>query len=526
MPLSHEARTAWDGQYQRMMAFAVLAQGANGVAQWGLPHTFEDGPNSGTAVGRETTRRLNLDVLRPLGEIIDRTQEGYRRVGIVSTKNQHALSQLKQLPVANQTEAIWIACWRLGYPAQFLREDSIHQPLDDYSVLFVPGVRFQDELEEPVVKRLQDAIAAGKKVVVEADKRARPAGDHQIGRSALNSYFVGDNYFPTWEDDELNKVFEKSQPTVDYLGPKFKEWNIEPAANGSFKVGPSWRDGGAIDYLVMANFDDPEYSHTVRQQMAKPVLMPLEIPAHHGRVAYDLLSQKELAVVAAPPEAGAERVAVTLDMRQMQGAMAAFLPERIGKLQARHAQTDKPGRLRLTATLWGESGRALDAVFPVEIKLRTGDKSQTFYRVLGRELAAEFDLPQSRTPGSHHIELRESISGRTLAFDVPYSAPSGTSLELVSGDQPNVPYPHEVRAFLRDSKSVVIVPSKAIPGAAKLAEQLRDKLKARGVSAKITDERSRLSLSHGRSEGRRSAGRRFSHLAQSPGGDRAGDHRR
>src|SRR5262249_34214655 len=41
MPLTHEARTEWDGQYQRHMAFAMLAQGANGIAQWGTPHTFE-----------------------------------------------------------------------------------------------------------------------------------------------------------------------------------------------------------------------------------------------------------------------------------------------------------------------------------------------------------------------------------------------------------------------------------------------------------------------------------------------------
>ncbi len=489
MPLVHEARTNWDGQYQRLMAFALLAQGANGVAQWGLPHSFDDGPNSGTAIGRETTRRLNLDVLRPLGEIIDRTQDSGRHVGIVSTKNQHALSQFKELPVANQSEAIWIACWRLGYPAAFLREDTIQQSLDEFAVLFVPGVRFQGELAEPVVKRLQDAIAAGKKVVVESDSALDIPGLVKLEDWTLNSYFVGDNYFPTWEDDELNKVFEKSQPTVDYLGPKLKQWNVEPAASGPFKVGPSWRDGGAIDYLVMANFEDPDYSHTVRQQMAKPVLMPLEIAARHGRVAYDLLSQQELPLTAGASDSGAELVRVTLDMRQMQGAMVAFLPERIGKLEARYAQSDKPGRLRLAATLLGESGKALDAVFPMEIKLESGGHTQTFYRVLGRDLQMELDLPQSRKSGSHHVELRESISGRTLVLDIPYVAPTEASLELLASERPEIPYPHEVRDFLKNSGAIVIVPSQAIPGAPKLAEQLRERLELRGLKARVAVER-------------------------------------
>src|SRR5581483_4703238 len=85
MPIAHEFRTQNDGQYQRHMAFAMLAQGANGIAQWGLPTAFSDGPNPHTAQGRDTTGILNREILQPFGEIIDRTGEGYRKVGIVST---------------------------------------------------------------------------------------------------------------------------------------------------------------------------------------------------------------------------------------------------------------------------------------------------------------------------------------------------------------------------------------------------------------------------------------------------------
>jgi outer membrane protein assembly factor BamB len=491
MPLTHEVRTQWDGQYQRHMAFAMLAQGANGVSQWGLPHTFDDGPNPGTAIGRETTRWLNTEILRPFGEINDHTREGYRKIGIVSTQNQHALSQFKQLPVANQTEGIWIACWRLGYPALFLREDTLQEKLDDFSVIFVPGVRFDDELDPAVVRRLKDAIAAGIKVVVEADSVLDLPGITKLNDWVLNSYFVGDSYFPTWSDDELNKVYEKSQPIVDYLRPKLVEWQVEPAARGSFKVGPRWRDGGDVDYLMMANFDDPDYSHTVRQQMAKPELMPLSVAAHHGKVAYDLLAQKELELKPAEADQGRAENSLTLDMRRVQGAMVAFLPERIGKLQARYALSDEPGRVRIKASLVGQSGKTIDGVFPVRITLEQNNQSRTFYRVLGRDLQVELDLPQATGAAPSQIEIREALSGQTVKLEVRSARRNKPTLALQSNDAPHIPYPGEVRAFLHqitEGKKVVIVATRAIPGAAEVAQELQARLAEKGIAARIVAE--------------------------------------
>ncbi len=294
MPLIHEARTNFDGQYTRHMAMALLAQGANGISQWNLPHSFDDGPNPDTAQARETVRIMNREILRPFGSINDHTADGYRRVGIVSTLNQHATGQLKPLAAAHQTEGIAVACWRLGYPAVFLREDSIQEPLDGFQVLFVPGVRFDGELAEGVVKRLKDAIAQGVRVVVEAGSALDLPGITKLDDWKLDSFFLGDSYFPTWADDELNKVYRTSQPIVDYLAPKLKEWNVEPTARGEFQVGPNWRDGGAVQYLIHANFDDPNYGHTVKQQMAQPKLQRLQVAKHRGAAAYDLLAQQPL----------------------------------------------------------------------------------------------------------------------------------------------------------------------------------------------------------------------------------------
>jgi outer membrane protein assembly factor BamB len=484
MPLVHEARTQWDGQYQRHMAFAVLAQGANGVAQWGTPHTFDDGPNPGTAQAYETTGPMNRAILAPFGEIIDRTRNGYHKVGIVSTMNQHALAAHKSIPTSNQTEGLWIACWRLGYPAVFVREEHCGEPLEGFSVLFVPGIRYENELDDNVVRRLRAAIAAGVKVVVEADSTLDLPGIVKLKDWNLNTYYLGGNYFPTWLDDELNKVYEKSQPIVDYLGPKFREWGVEPAARGPFKVGPSWRDGGQAQYLVMANFDDPDYRHAVRQQMARPVLMPLTIPPGRGTVAYDLLAQQEIEL--RPAEGGQQ--SLTLDMRRIQGAMVALLPQRVGKLAVRHAVSADANRLRLEATLVGVSGKPLDAVFPVRIQLGSGSQQQTFYRVLGRELAVEFDLPQAQAAATFHVEVREALSGCTVSLDVAGGVLHGPSLTAQAENAPEVPRPQEVQAFLGRIKKVVIVPAREIAGVEEQARTLAGQLQARGIEARVADE--------------------------------------
>jgi hypothetical protein len=493
MPISHEARTQWDGQYQRHMAFALLAQGANGISQWGLATSFDDGPNPATAQNRDTTGPFNRDVLRPFGELIDRTGDGYRKVGIVSTLPQHALAAFKSPPASNQTEGIWVACWRLGYPAVFVREEHMRDKLEGYSVLFVPGVRFDGELGEAVLKRLREAIVSGTKVVVEADSTLDLPGAIKLTDWPLNSYFVGDNYFPTWLDDELNKVYEKSQPIVDYLRPKFVEWGVEPAATGPFTVGPSWRDGGGAQYLVMANFEDPDYSHTVRQQMARPVLMPLWVAAHRGRVAYDLLAQREIPLRKrsdVPDRGRADDSELTVDMRRMQGALIAFLPERVAKVSVKFAVADNAGSVRIKAALVGESGQALDAVFPVHITLYGGATPRHFDRVLGRDLSFELDSPHTNPARINRIEVRETISGRSTHFEVPGATPMGPSLELVANDTPAVPRPAEVRGFLRSLKKVVIVPSDALAGAAAVADDLKKSLQGAGVEVRIAAEAS------------------------------------
>ena len=487
MPLLHEVRSKWDGQYTRQMAFALMAQGANGISQWGLPHSFEDGPNTSIVQGAETTRHLNREILQPFGELIDRTGEGYRKIGIVSTMNQHALSAFKEIGTSHQTEGIWVACWRLGYPALFLREDDLRDKLEGYAVIFVPGIRFDGELNDAIVSRLREAIAAGTRVVVEQGSALNLPGITRLEDQAFNSYYVG-NYFPTWLDDELKKVYQRSQPITDYLRRKFVEWDVEPAARGDFTVGPGWRDGGDIHYLVMANFEDPDYGHAVKQQMAKPVLLPLRVPARHGKVAYDLLLQKPVELQNVQDEKARPETGLTLDMRRIQGAFLAFLPERPARLRLSYTLGDGGDRVRLTGQLVGESGKLLDGVFPVRITLSDGHASRVFFRVLGRGLAPELDLPRTLQGTNYRVEVREAISGLTAAIQVAGGKTDGPDLQLVAQDQPFVPYPAEVKEFMDHVKKVVIVPAPGLPGVQPLAQELADALKAKGVETRIAPE--------------------------------------
>ena len=258
----------------------------------------------------------------------------------------------------------------------------------------MPGVRFDGELDEPTLKRLQEAIAAGVKVVVEADSTLDLPGVIKLADWALNSYYVG-NYFPTWLDDELNKVYEKSQPIVDYLRPKFQEWNVEPAARGRSRSGRPGATAARLDYLVMANFDDPDYSHTVQQQMAKPVMMPLR-HRRASRTAWPTICSRSRScrsTAVKDERLGKTNRQLTLDMRRMQGAIVAFPPERIGKLAVSHAPSKDQSMVRITATLVGESGKTLGAIFPVRITFDDGRAPRRFLsharrRAVGRARSA------------------------------------------------------------------------------------------------------------------------------------------
>ena len=241
------------------MAFALLAQGANGVAQWGLPHTFEDGPNSGTAIGRETTAPTEPGDPAAVGRN-HRPHAGRLPQDRHRQHQEPACAEPAQADSRSPTRRKRSGSLAGGSairPCSCAKTPS-EQPLDDFAVLFVPGVQFRGRTGRAgrqAAAKMRSPPAS--KWWSKADSVLDLPGLIKLDDWTLNSYFVGDNYFPTWEDDELNKVYEKSQPTVDYLGPKLKEWNIEPAARGPFKVGPGWRDGGEIDYLVMANFEDP-----------------------------------------------------------------------------------------------------------------------------------------------------------------------------------------------------------------------------------------------------------------------------
>jgi len=490
MPLSWEFLSRRDGQYQRHMAFAMLQQGADGVSFYGLGHDFLDGPNLAMMAGKETTKHLNREILAPFGGLVRRADRGYRGAAIVLTQNQYLLEPYKALNLTNQAEGLWVACWRLGYAPKFVYADVAPEELRQYDCIFVPGVRFDGELSEAIRDELGEAAKTGAKVVVEAESILDLPGIIRLQRlqAMMAEYYLG-VYFPTWTDDELLKVFERSQPLTDYLREELPELGIEPAARGPFKVGPTWWSSGDLHYLVMANFDDPGYNHAVKQVMAKPVNMPLTISSRRGRVAYDLLSQEPLPLRPATEGEGKGQLSFTLDMTRIQGGLVACLPEPVGKFRVEHAMRADRSGVRLTASLVGESGKLLKGVFPTRIRLSRadGDVASEYFRTLGGERHFDLDLPGQEKESSFQVEVREGITGKTarLALDAP--ALPGAALALAEG-APLIPYPAEVRRFLADNKDVKVLVDKRLPELLKEARELADALQQRGIEAAVEDE--------------------------------------
>ena len=481
IPLSHEGRTRWDGQYQRHMAFAMLSQGADGISMYGLGHDFIDGPNPATTTAKETTRHLNNEILAPLGELISRTEPGYQQVGIVNTRNQHILSEFKKVPFSTQIEELWVACWRLGYPAMFLREEDFEKPLSRFKVIFVPGVRFDGELSSKIMERLAQAVQAGSRVVVEQGSELHIPGVIKLKDMPLSQFYVG-LYFPSWHDDELEKVYEKSQKTTDTLAGLLPQW-VEPTAKGPFKVSPNWRSSGSIHYLVMANFDDPDYNHTVKQIMAKPLRMPLRVPGHRGAAAYDLLSQEKLRLTREDDE-----LLFELDVTRVQGGIVAFVPEPVGRLRIDVLRGRFDRTVKFEGRLYGErTGRPIEGVFPVRVRLMDtrGKELQKYFRVLGNDIEFELDLPANE---QLKLEVRESIAGRTCEVELLGLGLLKDSIEIMDTSQPFVPYPREVSRFLAENKEVLILFGSGLPGLEGVGSSLVEGLKQKGIRATVRNE--------------------------------------
>lgn len=480
-----------DGQMQRQMAFAMLAQGADGVSTFCMHETFPDGPNPNTIKSKETMRWLNTEILAPFGEVYSRaTKPGYMKVGIVNTMAQLSMSDFKPIRTANQLEELWIACWRLGYPAVFLREGDLEKPIEGYQAIFVPGIRFRGELTTAALEQLRNAIKRGCKVIVERDSTldAQIPDVTKMQDFDLMNYFIGPGFNVAGYDAELDKVYTLSQPCTDYLRTKMVEWGIEPAARGPFTVGPNWRDGGAIQYLIMSNYEDPDYGQACRDLMSKPVRMPLSVPAYRGEAAYDLLARTELPVV---KTTNTQERSVVLDMTRVQGALAAFLPERIAALRIATRRDAAGTSLGLNGSLVGESGKAIAGVFPVRIRLLDGKGNPMYsiYRVLDSKGELELAIPlTSGRDGAMTLEVTENISGKTCSAKVESGAGTEPVLRLDDALGPYVPYPGELIKFLKSNTNAILVLGRGMEGAKAEVDRLIAGLGAKGLKVTPMNE--------------------------------------
>ncbi len=489
--MNPDSRALSDGQLQRQMAFAMLAQGADGVSTFHMHETFADAPNPNMIKSKETMRWLNKEILSPFGEIYARgTRPGYLKVGIVNTLAQLSMSEFKNIRTANQLEELWISCWRLGYPAVFLREGDMEKSLDGYQVIFVPGIRFPGELTPGALDQLRKAIKGGCKVVVERDSTldSQIADVTKMQDFDLMNYYIGPGFNVAGYDAELDKVFTLTQACTDYLRPRMAGWGVEAAARGPFTMGPNWRDGGDIQYLIMSNYEDPDYSQTCRDIMSKPVRMPLTVPARRGEVAYDLLARTELPL---SKTTNSQERAVVLDMTRVQGALAAFLPEKIGALRLAMRRDAAGASMLLNGTLVGESGKALSGSFPTRIRLLDG-KGQvlySIYRVLQSKSEMELAVPlTSGKDGGIVLEVVENISGKSCRIPVETPAGQEVVLRLEDAAFPYVPYPVELERFLKSNTNAVLVLGRGMDGAKAEVERLITGLNAKGLKVTLMPE--------------------------------------
>jgi len=235
----------------------------------------------------------------------------------------------------------------------------------------------------------------------------------------------------------------------------------------------------------MSNYEDPEYGQTCSDIMAKPVRLPLAIPAYRGNVAYDLLAGKELPL---NKTVEAERELV-LDMTRFEGALVAFLPEKVDALRLAMRRDAEGVSLRLQGTLVGASGQEIDGVFPARIRLldKNGEQIYSIYRVLGPDKDVELPAPLA---GAYSLEVTENVSGKTAGFALTAQPGTEPPLRFETAEKPYIPYPVEIARFLNGNTNALLVLGQNMTDSKEEVERLVSGLSAKGIQVTVKPEAS------------------------------------
>lgn len=481
-------QTVWTqifGSTPALNADAVLRQTLFGLSQKveGLSMFWFGGINPGSKSyldGRDTLRNVTAMTTR-YGDFLMSLQRGYQQVGILYSRRADLLASSKPEKIPHTCEGLWVACMRAGFPADFLYDESLLAGDGDrYQVIFAPGFTVEQEITPELRAALKRLIDAGKTVIVERGSKLDLDGLVRID-SDLNEYDdkLG-GAFPQYIDFEFETVFKRSEQTtalVRELLPKY----ILPAAEHELLVGPDWLTRGQGQYMVLANFAPTGFTGSHKTLYQAPSVAQLRFPKRPP-ACYDVLQMKRL-----EPTVDGDWMSLDIDMRRYPGAITAFLPAPIAGVGVQApARIVAGSALPYAVTVDDTSGTAIDAAFPVEIRLLdpSGIAVHEVYRSAAPRLNESYPIGVNSAVGTWILEVRELISGTLSRASIEVTAGTLPAAELDTR-QVWIAEPAQVSGFLEQSDEIVIALAASQDWVRPQAERLRDALAQRGHTVRI-----------------------------------------
>jgi len=418
--------------------FGGIGQNIDGLAYFMFKHEFQN--EAGNVRGdRDLIQATFRDLLVPYGDWLLALEPGYRQIGIYYSRQAQMLGSDKHISPSEQAEAIWTACMRAGYPADYIFDEALlaggGKP---YKVIFVPGFTIEGEAPQEIKAELQRLARTGHTLIVGKRSILHKEIDgivrlNDTGFDKLSLYIHSKFWFPNhWDADWI--LLEKLTNDLTALLKRELPKYVEPAVESDLMISPNWLAKGELSVLAVPNFEYPDFTYEHIEQFHKPYISRISF-SPRGAVCYDVL---ENALVAAPISDG--RQSVDADVRHYGGKLYAFLPAPIGRVRLRAGAADAGSGNAIACTIGieYEDGRPVRAAIPIQIDFIRPDGSvaRTFYRSTmsggqdADETTADASSAVSYTPGLNApggtwvVRVRELISGTAAEAAVRVGEPS------------------------------------------------------------------------------------------------------
>jgi hypothetical protein len=284
-------------------------------------------------------------------------------------------------------------------PKVVYEETLLREGLKDYKILVLADC---DVLTRPVVALIKDFQQGGGIVV--GDDRLCPAIQADITVNALTRAGKA--------DEDKAAILAEAAALATQLAPHYKG----DVFSSDAEVLPYKRSFASTDYIFAIN-DKREFGtyvgqHGLVMENGLPASATFTLDRGRGFV-YDLVNHRQV-----PAEVTEEGLQFPMVLEPGGGRFYMVTHEAIDKVTVSGDDHVSAGaRLPLSLSVVDDRGEAVDALVPVEVRIRDADgrvaEASGYYGAPAGKLTLTLDIASNDTPGMWTVEVRELASNRS-----------------------------------------------------------------------------------------------------------------